>query len=958
MRPGANSTPNPIGSALPLCEFALADAMDVFLEKFRRPDPKGLVRERLVTTVASLQPGSDGPASMALVIGPPGSGKTTLLSHLATSGHGTAWYGVGPEDDDEEGLTRHLGHALGHAIGDEKIVAAAADGRIAGLIAALDGRKGTVQLIIDDVHEIAGTAAERALGTFLAMRSHDVKVILGSRRPPLINTSRMVVSGELIELDGDDLRFRSWEVEQLFRTVYAAPLSPEGAAALTRRTGGWAAGLHLFHLATAQFGRAEREHAIEELGGRSRLVRSYLASTVLNGLDPERRRFLQVTSTLGVLTAELCDELLGTTDSAQVLARLEEEQLFTTSTDGGVTYRYHQILQTQLEAQLVSQMGGRATRELYLTSGQLLERAGLMAEAVHAYARSEDWDAVTRLLKPAAIPVEARDGLLGMLSLPGAPTGDPGLILTEARLLARRGRLGDAVAAYDRAEELIDDPSLSSACAMERQSVSLWLSSPDARICDADPAGPSSQLRMVLRVEDAVTAEPLAHVVQLIMTGNLDLAATELTACDRGSGWPALALRLTECLIDLLHGANEMSAAQIEPIVLECEAGGWLWMERIARGLQTAILVAAEPSACRIVSAMELLDTLGHQRDVWTECLTSLAIGVGFAHVGHDDLATQALARAAILSEDLGAPVVRQWADRLAGDTAMPASAFGNASPSAPFVDMLKPAPMSVRLTCLGAFSMTVDGREVDWRSLRPRARSLLMLLAARHGQAVHREELVDSLWPDLSLPSGIRSLQVAVSSIRHCLWAAGMNKETLRRQGDTYVLALPDAVDQLRSFERLVSDATHETGEVALRLRSEALELYAGDLLTEAGPAEWVVASRDRLRNVAASIAYSGAMLALEAGQARTALALARRSTDIDPCHDLSWDLVIESSARLGDWAAVAVARLGQAKVRASLGVVTPAGPAVGARPARSSGLYRHLPEDVRRRDRPDQRV
>ena len=792
----------------------------VFQEKSRRPDPRGLVRERLEAKVACLQPGSEGMVSMALVLGPPGSGKTTFLSHLATATAPAAWYRVAPEDDDEAGLTRHLGHALGAAVGDEGILVAATQGRIAELITALDHLPGTVRLLIDDVHEIVGTAAERALGTFLAMRSRDVKVIVGTRRGLLLNTTRLVVSGEMIELDGDDLRFRSWEVEQLFRTVYEAPLSPEGAAALTRRTGGWAAGLRLFHLATAQFGRAEREHAIEELGGRSRLVRCYLASSVLAALSPERRRFLQLTSTLGVLTAELCDELLGASDSALMLASLEAEQLFTTSTDGGVTYHYHQVLQTQLESQLASELGGRASRELYITSGRLLEQAGLMAEAVHAYARAEDWDAVTRLLKPAAPPVEARDGLLGMLSRPGTPIDDPGLVLTEARLLTRRGRLGEAVAAYDRAEALIIDPALEGVLAEERQSVRTWLSARDTRLGESTSAGTSSQLRIISRTERVVTQDPLAEALQLIMAGGLDSAAAELTACDRGIGWPALALRLTECLLDLLCGADEMSAARVEPIVLDCEAGGWLWLARIARGLQTAILVAADGSAWRVVSAMELLDTLQHQHNRWTECLTSLAIGVGFAHAGHDDLATQALARASVLSEQLGAPVVRQWGDRLAGETATAAPNPGRAGLGAHLSDVPKPTPPSVEFTCLGHFSRCRRTRgglafPAPARSLAPDAAGVTTppecSSRGTRRRVVARSESV----------LGIRSLQVAVSSIRHCLWSAGLSKGSLRRQGDTYVLALPEAVDQQRTFERLVSDATHETGAVALGLRS-----------------------------------------------------------------------------------------------------------------------------------------
>ena len=214
------------------------------------------------------------------------------------------------------------------------------------------------RLVVDDLHEIAGSRAERALERFVLLRPRWVRLLLGSRRPPALNITRLLVSGELCQLDSEDLRFRSWEVEELFRVVYDRPLSPEAAAALTRRTGGWAAGLQLFHLATATRSRPEREQAVQELSGRSRLIRSYLAGNVLEGLPAERRSFLLRTCTLGVLTGEACDALLETTGSAVVLEELERLQLFTTSTDGGVTYRYHQVLQAYLEAVLVDELGG------------------------------------------------------------------------------------------------------------------------------------------------------------------------------------------------------------------------------------------------------------------------------------------------------------------------------------------------------------------------------------------------------------------------------------------------------------------------------------------------------------------------------------------------------------------------------------------------------------------------
>ncbi|HKX15496.1 MAG TPA: AAA family ATPase, partial [Propionibacteriaceae bacterium] len=532
----------------------------IFLEKVRRPDLRGLVRERLERRTAALTDSAPHPVSLGLILGPPGSGKTTLLSHLAAAASdAAAWYRVGTEDDDEIALTRHIGHTLGAALGAPEVIAAAAPGRIADLVRALDDPAiGSVQLIIDDLHEITGTLAEQALESFLNLRPRKIRVILGSRRPPRINTSRMLVSGELIQLDGEDLRFRSWEVEQLFRAVYAAPLSPEAAAALTRRTGGWAAGLQLFHLATAQLSRAERERAVEELSGRSRLIRSYLARNFLDGLDPERRTFLLLTSTLGVLTGDICDALLDTSGSAAVLSELEREQLFTTTTDAGLTYHYHQVLQTHLEVVLVDELGGRAARDLYSRSAELLERAGRPAAAIRAYAHAEDWGSVARLLKPDSVPVAGDEAMWGTLSLPGAPTDDPGLVLAGARRLARYGRIAEAVTAFRHAEALLDDPEFRRRCSAERSAVAVWLpqaalpSMPDPY--DADPD--SSLLRLSLELRQLTrqirdpdaSQQPLVRSLALLLTGDPVAAAHELARADNGKAstrstpWEALAV--------------------------------------------------------------------------------------------------------------------------------------------------------------------------------------------------------------------------------------------------------------------------------------------------------------------------------------------------------------------------------------------------------------------------------
>ncbi|MBA3338797.1 MAG: transcriptional regulator, partial [Geodermatophilaceae bacterium] len=440
----------------------------VLAGKLRRPEPIGLTRARLE------RPLIDDPASrLDLVIAPPGSGKTTLLAHVSAAvdaaGIPVAWYQITAEDGAESALIGHLSQALHNCLGIDD-----GDRHVSGLLACLERWGGAAGLLVlDDLHEIIGTPAEHALEQFLLLRPPALRALVSSRRQPTMNLPRLRVSGGLREITSDALRFRSWEVEELFVSVFDEPLSPESAAALTRRTGGWAAGLQLFHLATAGRTRADRQQAVANLGARSKLIRSYLARNVLSELSDERRQFLLRTCTLGRLTGQLCDALLETTGSARVLDDLEQRQLFTSSADDGQTYRYHEVLRTHLELALIDEYGSAGARAWYARSAALLEEAGAQLDAARAYARAEDWGAVARLIQ------RARYGATGAAADILLPQDllrhDPWPALAEARRKLRRGAVRAAVEAFGHAESLLDEPDFRSLCREERTLVMSWV---------------------------------------------------------------------------------------------------------------------------------------------------------------------------------------------------------------------------------------------------------------------------------------------------------------------------------------------------------------------------------------------------------------------------------------------------------------------------------------------------
>ncbi|TMG41334.1 MAG: hypothetical protein E6H92_00630 [Chloroflexi bacterium] len=274
--------------------------MPVVSAKVHIPHLQSLARERIDALLANIWK-----HRLGLVIAPAGSGKSTLLARFAASaGVPVAWYRAETWDSKATVLLSHLETAfraaLGELPGGWRSVEDAARS-----LEAWPGQRAL--LVIDDLHALEDSPAELLLERLIDYAPPTVTFLVGSRAVPGFNLSRLRVSGALLEIGSEDLRFRSWEVERLFRDFYQEPLPPEELAELARRTEGWAAGLQLFHLATRGKPAQERRRILSAVGSRSRLTREYLTRNVLEQLPVELRRFLVSTCVLGRLSGALCD---------------------------------------------------------------------------------------------------------------------------------------------------------------------------------------------------------------------------------------------------------------------------------------------------------------------------------------------------------------------------------------------------------------------------------------------------------------------------------------------------------------------------------------------------------------------------------------------------------------------------------------------------------------------------
>jgi DNA-binding SARP family transcriptional activator/pimeloyl-ACP methyl ester carboxylesterase len=151
-----------------------------------------------------------------------------------------------------------------------------------------------------------------------------------------------------------------------------------------------------------------------------------------------------------------------------------------------------------------------------------------------------------------------------------------------------------------------------------------------------------------------------------------------------------------------------------------------------------------------------------------------------------------------------------------------------------------------VMVRSLGRFQVSVGGSDVPadaWRQRR--AAELVKLLSLAPGQRLHREQVIDALWPDLAPDAGAANLHKAAHYARRALGS----REGVVLRGEQVALC-PDStveVDALR-FEG--------DGERALRSGdpdacAAVAETYGGELLPEDRYAEWVEEARDRLRHL-----------------------------------------------------------------------------------------------------------
>jgi DNA-binding SARP family transcriptional activator len=214
----------------------------------------------------------------------------------------------------------------------------------------------------------------------------------------------------------------------------------------------------------------------------------------------------------------------------------------------------------------------------------------------------------------------------------------------------------------------------------------------------------------------------------------------------------------------------------------------------------------------------------------------------------------------------------------------------------------------SLRVRTLGHFSLETRAGPItgDWIDQRPG--EVLKFLVCERRRPLASDQICDALWIGLGHEGGRSRLRYQIHKLREHL------EPGLPHQGDSglirsrrggYLFDTSMVWIDADEFEReaRAGIVSFEQGhrDAAAPSLARAAALYRGDFLIEHMYAEWALAERERLRELATSVFKAQIMIATDREDPDAAGSPARRLGDLEPFDVEAQRLAIEVSLRRG---------------------------------------------------------
>ncbi|MBM4763529.1 BTAD domain-containing putative transcriptional regulator [Bacillus sp. B15-48] len=208
-----------------------------------------------------------------------------------------------------------------------------------------------ITIVLDDYHHVEHSYQINYWMEMVIehLPDHFHFILLSRSRPGWKSLLKMKTSHQFLEITKDDLVFTKDEVALLLLEYYDISLTQEHLNKIYDLTEGWAIALGL--IAQQLHDNQNVEAFIQKSMNTIDHLFPYLASEVFEKQPPLIQEFLEQTSVFEELDQEICETVLGFTNTVAILQQISEQNLFIQKMDDH-QYRYHALFKEFLETQL------------------------------------------------------------------------------------------------------------------------------------------------------------------------------------------------------------------------------------------------------------------------------------------------------------------------------------------------------------------------------------------------------------------------------------------------------------------------------------------------------------------------------------------------------------------------------------------------------------------------------
>lgn len=304
-------------------------------------------------------------------------------------------------------------------------------------------------IILDDYHHLQQSKEIcNALDYLLRHLPHNLHFIISSRSTPPLNLAYYLAKQELFKIEKEQLQFNMKEIQELLKEVYGLKVPDTEIERIEKHSEGWVTAIQLILQKISASGEEKAKETLNGYISSGEEVLNYFSREVFESQPKEIQNFLVKTSALEEMNAPLCNYLIGTENSNNILSWLETEHVFTTKI-GDSDYRYHPLFRGFLNKRLEYTAPSVQVRRLYQKTGQYFSRKKDYLNAARYFLDSEYYDQAAKILSkhqftmhPTTIHTFAE--LIDQIP-PSIIDRYPELLLAKSKCLSYLGKWDDAL---------------------------------------------------------------------------------------------------------------------------------------------------------------------------------------------------------------------------------------------------------------------------------------------------------------------------------------------------------------------------------------------------------------------------------------------------------------------------------------------------------------------------------